>query len=450
MSLAEHIGIAEPGDRARKVRALGGQLRVAFVVFGGMIALQSSPTLDATKIVYAGGTVICLIGALAAVWHARRTPEFTSAVPWLLASAALALLIAVSFLVARANGTPVTDWVRDAATYALFAAVPVLALDAHASASRTLLVVMLVVAGLVGGLSWAVEWLHRREILDLPIARLVFPSGLLPGLLYLVAMATALAARGRRGTWTAVAGFTLALFLLTGTRSSLLLLAGPLAMVAIVGWERIRRSVGIVAVHAVIAVALVFVFQVALVLPAALGPRTVEPGGSPTPSSAPGNVGDRFGSIPRIFASPGSDPSYKERTAQYVAAWKLFASSPIIGVGLGHAIDWIDVSGHPRSKFTADTPLVLPAKFGLVGVLAFLGVAAAYASTAVSALRRDRRSPIALTLVGFGVLMIVTLPLGFPVEDKGTSLALLLLLALAFADGTAARPSESPAATLPA
>jgi hypothetical protein len=439
------------GTADMSARAFGGQLRLVFVLFGAMLALQSSPTLDATKIVYAGGTLICLIGAFAAVWSARRTPEVIRAIPWLLASAAVALLIAISFLVARANGTPVSDWVRDTAAYALFAAVPLLALDAQASASRKLLVAMLLVAGLMGGLSWAVEWLHRREMLDLPLARLVFPSGLLPGLLYLFAMAMALTAERRRGAWTAVAGVTLGLFLVTGTRSSLLLLAGPLAMVAILGLDRIWRSIGILAVHALVAVAIVFVFQLAVV-PAAEdhGQPSAEPGGSPPLSSAPANVGDRFGTLPRIFANPGSDPSYKERAAQYVAAWKLFASSPIVGVGPGHGIDWIDVSGFPRSEFTADTPLVLPAKFGLVGVLTFLGIAAVYASMVWRGMRRNRRSPIALTLVGFGVLMIVTLPLGFPVEDKGTSLALLLLLSLAFANGAAARTSESTAATLPA
>jgi hypothetical protein len=103
-------------------------------------------------------------------------------------------------------------------------------------------------------------------------------------------------------------------------------------------------------------------------------------------------------------------------------------------------IDWVDVSGEPRSAFTADTPLVMPAKFGTLGILVFLGFAGAYGATVWTALQQDRRSGVTLTLVGFGVLAIVGLPLGFLVEDKGASLALILLLALAFTEGRL-RPS---------
>ena len=163
-----------------------------------------------------------------------------------------------------------------------------------------------------------------------------------------------------------------------------------------------------------------------------------EPAGIPgdSASSAPDVLGDRYGSLPATIGNPVSDASIKERVAQYQAAWGLFLSSPIVGVGPGHSIDWVDVSGYPRSGFTADTPLVLPAKFGLLGILVFIGFGVAYAATLKTALRRDRRSAVTLTLVGFGFLAIVGIPLGFLVEDKGSSLALMLLLALAFAQGS--------------
>ena len=132
---------------------LDGRFRLAFVLFGAMLVLQSSPALDATKIAYLIGTAVCLVAALVAVWRARRTPDVRLGAPWLAVSAALAVVIALSFFVARANGTSITDWVRDIAAYALFAAVPVFALDVQSSPSRKLLMGMLVVAGLLGGLS---------------------------------------------------------------------------------------------------------------------------------------------------------------------------------------------------------------------------------------------------------------------------------------------------------
>lgn len=430
-------------------RQFGGPLRVGFVLFGGMVALQSSPTLDATKFAYLLGTVVCLIGALAAVWGARESLEVRQRVPWIASSAVLVALIGVSFLVARGNGTSITDWVRDVAAYALFASVPIFALDGQAFPSRKLLVGMLVVAGVLGGMSWAVEWLARRDILDLPFARLVFPSGQLPGMLYLFAMAAALTATRRRAAWAMLAGLILGLFLLTGTRSSLLLLVGPLAMAALAGWSRIRSSLQSIAGHGAVAVAVVLAFQVAVALPAQLGPGqpTIEPGSSRSPvpaPSVPSVLGDRFGSLPEVLGNPASDASFRERLAQYEAAWRLFASSPIVGVGPGHSIDWVDVSGYPRAGFTADTPLVMPAKFGLLGILVFLGVAVAYGLTVRTALQRNRRSGVTLTLVAYGVLTVVGLPLGFAVEDKGASLALILLLALAFAERAAQHSSNAP------
>jgi O-antigen ligase len=408
-----------------------GRFRVAFVLFGGMLALQSSPNLDATKIGYLVGALLCLVAALTAVWSARTTPAIKLRAPWIAASTALALLIAMSFLVAQGEGTSTIDWMRDVAAYGLFAAVPIFALDAEVSASRKLLVGMLVIAGLMGGLAWAVEWLGRRQILELPIERLVFPSGQLPGMLYLFAMATAFTAGKRSLRWGLLAGVILGLFLITGTRSSLLLLIGPLVMAVLAGRTHLRSTLIALASHAVVAVVVVIAFQFALELPALVEADRGSPvqSGSPDPPSV---IGERLGTVPAVLGNMSSDPSFKERLAQYQAAWALFASSPIVGVGPGHSIEWINVSGQPQTGYEADTPLVLPAKFGILGVLVFLGAAAAYVSTVVIALRKDRRSGITLTLFGYGVWTIVGLPLGFAVEDKGASLALMLLLALAF------------------
>jgi hypothetical protein len=232
-----------------------------------------------------------------------------------------------------------------------------------------------------------------------------------------------------------LAGVTLALFLVTGTRSSLLLPLSALTMVIIVGRGTLVSTLRAYAGHAVVAVTLLIAFQLGAGLAAGLeageGPR--ESGSAGGQASQPPDVlGDRFGTLPTTIGNPASDASIRERLAQYEAAWSLFISSPIVGVGPGHPIEWVDVSGFPRSHFTADTPLVMPAKFGLLGMLVFLGYAAAYVGTVRTALRREPGSPVPLALVGFGVWTLASLPLGFAVEDKGASLALILLLALAF------------------
>ena len=240
-----------------------------------------------------------------------------------------------------------------------------------------------------------------------------------------------------------LAGVILGLFLLTGTRSSLLLPIGALAMAIVAGRARWRSSLRTVVLHGIVAVAVVLASQLAIAppdVPGLGGPVEVPESSGPAATSVPVVVGDRFGSLPATLGNPTSDASFKERVAQYGAAWRLFLSSPVVGVGPGHSIDWIDVSGYPRSGFTADTPLVMPAKFGLLGIVVFLGVAVAYGATVRTAWQRDPRSRTTLALVGFGLLVIVGMPLGFLVEDKGASLALMLLLALVFSE-RAAPPS---------
>lgn len=427
---------------AHRLPAIDGRFRLAFVLFGGMLVLQSSQTLDARKLAFLAGAGLCVLGAVAAVSKGRASPAVRSFGPWLLISSALVILMAVSVSVARTQGTSLVDWARDAASYALFASVPVLALDASASASRRLLVGMLVVAGLLGGVSWALEWLGRRHIADLPLARLVFPSGQLPSLLYLFAMGSALIGGRRSVAWAALGGVVLGLFLVTGTRSSLVLLIGPLAMVWLVGRARLGSSIRTLLAHGAAALGLVLVVQLALTV--SIGPGSASPG-EPRSSVAPGGavstpwtgsnvVGDRIGSLPTLAGNLAADPSFKERVAQYEAAARLFLSSPIVGVGPGHSIEWINVSGLRRTGYTADTPLVMPAKFGLLGILVFLAAAWAYGSTARRGMLRFGRSAVTLTLVGYGLWTIVGLPLGFPVEDKGTSLALMLLLSLALTE----------------
>ena len=67
----------------------------------------------------------------------------------------------------------------------------------------------------------------RWQIVDLPIDRFLFPSPQVPTALYLFAMACAIRA-GRAGwRWVLVGGVVLGLFLITGTRASLLMSWDP-------------------------------------------------------------------------------------------------------------------------------------------------------------------------------------------------------------------------------
>jgi hypothetical protein len=441
MNTAETATGHDRAEFAERQDGIGSALRVGFVVFGGMVALQSSQHLDLAKVVYLAGGLICLIGALGALWRRRGSSPVRHAGAWLASSAALVALLATSFVVSRANGTPSIDWLRDVSAYGLFAAVPVFAVDAQTSTARRVVMIALIAIGLLGGVSWAVEWLDRRDIADLPLARLLFPSAYLPATLYVFATAAGLVGARHRPMWIVVAAVTLGLFLITGTRSSLLLLSAPIAMAAYLGRTRLRSSLIGLVTHSALAVGLVLAFQLVLSLSGSV-PKPTDPTGSePAVTAAPDVVTDRLGTIPSLVGSPASDPSMRERVAQYRAAWELFVSSPLVGVGPGHAIEWRNVSGVLVTRYVADTPLVMPAKLGMAGVVVFVAFGRSYWMTVKRAVSRDPRAVTSLALIGYGVWTIVTLPLGFFVEDKGASLGLILLLALAFASG-ARSPNE--------
>ena len=436
-------------------RLIDGRVRVGFVIFGGMLALQSSQELDNAKYIYLVGTAIALLGSVRALWHRRAEPDLIAARPWLIASASLVALICLSFLVSMANGTPFTSWLRDAATYLLFATVPIFALDLAAAASRPFIVGMLVVAGFLGGLSWAVEWFGRRDIVDLPFSRVLFPSPQLPGMLFILAFATAVVARRGAAPWAIFAGIVLGLFLVTGTRSSLLLLAGPLTITLFAGRSRLIRAGLALLGQGAAAAAVVLAFQMTLSLTLAPPLSNPGPSGRPGPDASlgpgatagavpsvsppaatprPDIIGDRWASMIGLLDRPSSDGSFRERIAQYESAARHWRESPLLGKGPGLAIDWTDVSGLPRTGYTADTPLIFPAKFGIVGILVLLVIASAYWDILRRLRQRSRESVTFLTLVGYAGATAVAVPLGFVLEDKGTSFALIVVLALAFGE----------------
>lgn len=422
-------------SNAVRVAAVGsrlpwGGIRLGIVVLGGLLVLQSSPELDATKLAYLLVSLVALGAGLRRIvaaglgWRSGRYGQL------LVLDAALIGLLGGSFLVAQGHGTPPVDWFRDVVSYALFAAIPVLAWDAGTSSSSRFLVTLLVITGIMASASWTLEWLNRRELADLPIDRLFLPAGRIATALYALALAVAIHARGLAWRWAVLAGAVLGLLFVSGTRSSLLVLLVPL-MIALLVRARPWSHKGVILASHLAAALVVFV----LVGNVLAGTGTHSPDAPVDGEQAPAEgAAERIGSIGTLAERPLDDASVRERIAQYRAAWDLFASSPVVGVGPGHVIEWTDVSGYPRSDFTADTPLVLPAKFGVVGLVVVGLVAVAYVAYLAGAVRKLGWVPATLALGAFVLGTGVGLPLGMAVEDKAFSFALAMLLAIVIAE----------------
>jgi hypothetical protein len=393
---------------------VSGQFRTIFVVFGGLATLQSSQELDPIKIGYLLGVGIALAAAIANLPRLETTSSYSLLLLYLRLSFFFFFLVALSFGVAIAHGTPVTAWLRDAAPYFLFASIPVFALDVRSSASRKSLTIMFVVAGILAAMSFAVEWLDRRHLADVPLNRVVLPSFLLPAAMFSYAVSEALHGKSNRIGWALLGAFIISLSFVTGTRSTFVVLM-VLPVIAFAGKKSLLRASLRLVLFGGVAILLVLLFTQSV---ARLTGTDV------------GRLTDRIASTGQLIREPGTDPSYQERAAQTSAAWRTFLSEPLLGAGPGHAFEWTSQSGEPRAGFNVDSPLAIPAKFGLVGIT----VLAALAFALVSLLRRfgEQYDPTVpqLALMGYVAVTLAWMLLGSPFEDKGFSFGLLFLLAL--------------------
>lgn len=407
-----------------------GGIRLAVVVVGGLLVLQSSEHIDLPKLAYLATTLLC-VGLSARRYIAER--ETNSAVelrPILLWSAALLAVLTLSLTAALTNGASLVDWFRGAVPYGLVALLPLLAWDAGTSTSRRYLVTLLVGVGVLAMAGWAVEWVDRRQLAELPIERVVLPAGRLGTLLYVFALTSSIARRRGALAWAVTAGAVLGVFLGTGSRSSLLLLLVPIALVAALRKLPLPHRLAMIVAHGLTAAA-IFLAIGALPPPVRSTPPTNGPQPSPT---RPGEVAsDRLGSLGAGIRQVAQDPSVKERIAQYRAAWNVFVTSPLVGAGAGVRFEWIDVSGNVERNFTADTPLVLPAKLGILGTIVASLLAISYAERIRLSVRRFGWAVASVAAALFGVLLLVGLPLGMALEDKALSFAIAILLAVVIA-----------------
>jgi hypothetical protein len=416
------IGVAvvsEPIAALLPVVALGAlvllvdaRARILFVVFGGLLILQSSDSVGPLKLAYLGGVLVSVGGALFALsrssdWFKRRL-----ATPLLRASLAVSALIMISFFISHDHGVATTEWLRDVAPYLLFALAPIFALDAQSAFSRKALIRLLVCAGVLATASFATYWLEQRHIAELPFSQFALSSSLLPAGLFAYAIATALHASHRRAGWLAVAVLVFALLIVTGTRETLILVLAPL--VAVVG---ARRYLSVRFVR------LALLGPVALLLTLAAAYSVAE-----VTHASTGKISERIA----ILKSSGtsSDASYLDREAQARVAADIFSANPIFGAGPGTRFNFTVANGDRTSAFVLDTPVDFAAKFGIVGLGVLVFVVGCYTSFMRLSFRFDHPRPETLALAAYAVVVVAGCMLGNRLEDKGFSLGLMLLLAL--------------------
>jgi O-antigen ligase len=418
ISLASHVVLAfiPIGLLVAALLLVDGRARLAFVVFGGPLVLQRSEGLAMSKLALLAGFVVAFAGAFFNVRKRRRTAAYNLARPLLAASTTFAALAVLALVLAYARGTPLVDSVRDITPYLLFASAPIFALDAQAVLGRKALVRVLVALGTFGAVSFAVAWLERRGIANLPLARVGVQSLFIPAALFSYAMSIVLQTNARRPRWLLLAAILLALLIATGTRATLTLIVAPLAILVASRRQLARRSFRL-ALLAPVAVAMTIGFALAVV---------------EFTHADISYLQNRL-TLLRSSGQSASDASFNDRLEQGRVAWAAFKSSPAFGVGPGYLFEWTPQGELPQSGFVLDTPLTFPAKFGILGLAVLVFVLTRFWSFARSLVRGWGPDVPYLAVVGYlGVVMALSL-FAPPFEDKGFAFGLIVLSAVALA-----------------
>lgn len=398
---------------------LSPRIRTLFIVFGGMLVFQSSDALTTRKLLFLLGAGVCVAGALANTWKLGRQPAARDIAPLYGASRAYVVLVLASLPVSLAYGTPHKEWVRDASVYLLFAAAPILAFDAQTGFTPRGLRRLLVAAGIAGTAAYAAQWLSSRHILHVP-GSFGLPTFLLGGALFAYAIAVVLEAERGRLRWLLVAAAVFAAYVVTGTRSSLVFLAAPVAI--LIGSRRhaarrfLRLAIAIPIAALLVGLSVHYFVREA---------------------GAKGDVLTQR--LQLLFHSGGvQDGSYIDRRNEHLASWKLFREHPVLGAGPGHPIPWIDNSGTRVSTANVDSPIEYLAKFGLLGLwpLAVLVVATGRVLRRLR-LRTGGRSIAQLALIGYVGIIVAWSALSVAFDDKGFASGVLVLLAVALGEAHA-------------
>jgi hypothetical protein len=387
--------------------------RLAVVLFGGLFLLQTTGGLDGKKLAFLVGVGVAFVGAFLNVQTLRETAAYRLARPLFAASIILVALACVSVLVAHMNGIPPKSSLRDLAPYLLFASAPVFALDAQAAMKSTTLLRLLIAVGTLGAIAFAVQWLERRGIAYLAVSHIAVASLFVPAALFSYAMSSALQRSARRTQWLLLAACVFALLISTSTRATIALLLAPLAIAFGARQHRTGRSVRLLALGPLV-----------LVLTVALAQGVI------LTTGANQDVLSRRLAIFRSSGDVEKDASYKDRLTQTGVAWSMFKTNTLYGSGAGTEFEWKPQGLPPRSSFILDTPVTFPAKFGLLGLVAAILVVGKYWSFTRALGRRAKPTVAQLALVGYLAVAAGLAILNNPLEDKGLSFGMILILAL--------------------
>jgi len=414
-------GISAPPLRsiASHGRGRGADFRALFVLFGYLFLFQVDTVPGAVKFGFVGVSVgLAMLSGVAV--HRRRLIA-SEGQQQTIHLVLIAIRIMVLFMLAQLtslswSGVEFSDWTRDALNYALFPVAMIIGLDWGTASSARFVGRTAILIGIIGGVSFSVAWLERRgqagvEQFGLASAFVSFAG---------ICLCLALYVARRQGQlrFLLLALVQIGLILLSGGRSALAYSAGLVVVaLAINPLPLGRRVLRGTAIATACVLGFVLVMQI-------------------SDSYAGGVATNRAQWFTRLadqgLSAIASDGSGVARARAYEWLTQLWLLHPLIGRGLGQALPSVATGFITPGLYTLDSPMVVLAKFGVLGTLVLVIVLAlVFRSLAGPQTGHPHASAFARTFAVLAVAInLMLLVNGWPMENRGFVVFILLAIAI--------------------
>lgn len=424
MAIATTIVLAEPIVLAVGIAAAVGITlfryasgRLAIFIIGGLVAMGGDAGLGPAKLAYAAFVLACFA---VSCYHISRQANSKWATTIRAANWATLLLLGVSVgavIIGAISNRGLAPIGQDAFTYFLIAAAPMIGLEAGLTSRLRSILLIAAVAGIVAAVGWSAWWLARRGSSIGGIEHVALVTSFLGFAVFAVGIVMMINLRSARGRllWAGLVIAIPIIYIVAGSRSMIVFLLGLFGMVGLRRHGRVNVSQFAIIGLSITGVALAVIAVVIPVLPDGEG------------------ILRRFTRTIALINADSllSDGSAIERGRAYEYAAAYFLQSPIFGQGFG--LIYPSVSGNSIGDLKVDTPLLITAKFGIVGAACI-----AIALILVWWIIRLNRGPSGLRLgeMAFWAFAWASLARSIfvaPTEEKGFAYSIALLIAMAIA-----------------
>ncbi|MDM5340534.1 O-antigen ligase family protein [Fictibacillus enclensis] len=392
--------------------------RLLTLVFGSLFVFQSSDGIGIIKVAFLAVIVVITICSIIVCKNYLNQKVYKNITPILISGLLLLIYLFINILLSVLRGNNIIGVIRDCAPYITLAVSPIIAFDFGLHIKKKNIFFIFILTGIYATISCVYRWVQIRTLPD--AGTLGLASYMLAYAFFTFCFINALKGSKHIFLWILISSLSLGGLALTGTRTTFIVLTLGTVILILLG-KNIKMSSKIWR-----GIKVLFVFVISCTICVFLLMKLV-------------NIDnevflERIKMINVIFNENQlkADNSIMMRTSQTDAAIQAIKKSPVVGVGSGYVFQSLNYDGSIQNRTSLDTPLSIPAKFGIIGTILLMYF---FFRIFLYVLRENKDKKYTLVtyyIMGFLIINLINSLIIPTVEDKGLSIALIILLALVF------------------